>query len=78
MLATAALIAIARLLSAQREGETALLTARGATRWQLAGLTAAEVIPLSVLAALLGGAAGVWLARVLGSTLDGAVPATAA
>jgi hypothetical protein len=71
VLALAALIAIARLLSAQREGETALLTARGATRWQLTRLTAAEMVPLSVLSALLGGAAGVWLARILGSTLEG-------
>ena len=71
VLALAALLAVARLLSAQREGETALLTARGATRWQLTGLTAAEVIPLSVIAALLGGAGGAWLARVLGGTLDG-------
>ena len=71
VLALAALIAVARLLSAQREGETALLTARGATRWQLTRLTAAEVIPLSVIAALLGGAGGAWLARVLGGTLGG-------
>jgi len=71
VLATAALIAVARLLSTQREGETALLAARGATRWQLTRLTAAEVVPLSVTAALLGGAGGAWLARVLGSTLEG-------
>ena len=48
VLALAALIAVARLLATQREGETALLAARGATRWQLARLTAAEVVPLSV------------------------------
>ncbi len=71
VLTLAALIAVARLLSAQREGETALLTARGATRWQLTRLTATEVIPLSLLAALLGGAGGVWLARLLGGTLGG-------
>ena len=71
LLVLAALIAVARLLSTQRESETALLTARGATRWQLARLTAAEVIPLLVITALLGGAAGVWLARVLGSSLGG-------
>ena len=71
VLALAALIAVARLLSAQREGETALLTARGATRWQLTRLTAAEVIPVSVISALLGGAGGAWLARVLGGTLGG-------
>jgi hypothetical protein len=75
VLTTAALLAVARLLAAQREGETALLTARGATRWQLTRLTAAEVIPLSLVAALIGGVAGIWLARLLGSTLYG--PGTA-
>jgi FtsX-like permease family len=69
VLAAAALFAVARLLVTQREGETALLTARGATRWQLTRVTAAEIIPLSVTAALAGGAAGVWLAQVLGGTL---------
>jgi hypothetical protein len=71
VLTVAALLAVARLLSAQREGETALLTARGATRRQLTRLTAAEVIPLSLVAALAGGVAGIWLARLLGSTLYG-------
>jgi hypothetical protein len=75
VLALAALVAVARLLSTQREGETALLTARGATRWQLIRLTAAEVVPLALLTALLGTAGGVWLARVLGDTLDGGGPA---
>ena len=70
-LTTAALLAVARLLAARREGETALLTARGATRWQLTRLTAAEVIPLSVVTAAAGGIAGIWLARLLGSTLHG-------
>ena len=69
VLTAAALLAVARLLAAQREGETALLTARGATRWQLTRLTAAEVIPLSLVTALIGGVAGIWLARLLGSTL---------
>src|SRR5262249_31340238 len=72
VLPVAALIAVARLLSSQREGETALLAARGATRWQLARLTAAEVIPLSALTALAGGVAGIWLARLLGGSLYGA------
>jgi hypothetical protein len=71
VLALAALIAVARLLAAQREGETALLTARGATRWQLTRLTAAEVVPLSACMALLGGVAGAWLARAFGNALDG-------
>jgi hypothetical protein len=46
LLAAAALLAVARLLAGQREGESAMLTARGATRWQLVGLAAAEAIPL--------------------------------
>jgi hypothetical protein len=71
VLTVAALLAVARLLAAQREGETALLTARGATRWQLTGLTAIEVIPLSLVTALAGGLAGIWLARLLGSALYG-------
>jgi hypothetical protein len=72
-----ALLAVARLLAAQREGETALLIARGATRSQLARLTAAEVIPLSLVTALAGGVAGIWLARLLASTLYGSATATA-
>src|SRR6202050_2664287 len=70
VLTVAALLAVARLLATQREGETALLTARGATRWQLTRLTAAEVIPLSLVTAAVGGIAGIWLARLLGSTLN--------
>jgi hypothetical protein len=69
VLAAAALFAVARLLVAQREGETALLIARGATRWQLTRLTATEIIPLCCAAALAGGASGIWLAQVLGGTL---------
>jgi hypothetical protein len=71
VLTVAALLAVARLLSSQQEGETALLVARGATRWQLAKLTAVAVVPLSALTALAGGVAGIWLARVLGGTLYG-------
>jgi ABC-type antimicrobial peptide transport system permease subunit len=62
LLAAAALLAVTRLLTAQRESESAMLTARGATRWQLARLTAAEAIPLSVAAAAAGGVAGLLLA----------------
>ena len=71
VLTAAALLAVAGLLAALREGETALLTARGATRWQLTRLTAAEVIPLALVTAAVGGIAGIWLARWLGSTLYG-------
>ena len=49
LLAAAALLAVARMLTGQREGESAMLTARGATRWQLVRLTAVEAIPLCAL-----------------------------
>ncbi len=65
VLAIAALLAVARLLATQREGETALLVARGATRSQLTRLTAAEVIPLSALVSVAGAFAGIRLAGVL-------------
>jgi hypothetical protein len=76
VLAVAALLAVARLLAAQRAGETALLAARGASKGQLARLTAAEVVPLALGSALAGGVAGIWLARLLASTLyrPGGVP----
>ena len=48
LLAAAALLAVARLLAGQREGESAMLVARGATRWQLVRLTAVEAAPLCV------------------------------
>ncbi len=72
LLAAAALLLVARLLAGAREGELAMLTARGATRWQLARLTLAEAVPLSVAAAAGGGLAGVWLARLAAGA--GAVP----
>ncbi|HEX3516515.1 MAG TPA: ABC transporter permease [Trebonia sp.] len=65
VLALAALLAVARLLVAQREEETALLIARGATRAQLTRLTAAEVVPLSVVTSVAGGIAGIRLVGLL-------------
>jgi hypothetical protein len=62
VLTLAALLAVARLLASQREGETALISARGGTRWQLARLTAAEVIPLCAIAAAVGALTGIRLA----------------
>ncbi len=76
LLAAAALLVVARLLAGQREGESAMLTARGATRRQLAGLALAEALPLCVIAAGAGGAGGLWLAARL--TRTGSAPATAA
>ena len=67
VLATVALLAAARLLAAQREGETALLIARGANRSQLTSLTAAEVIPLSIIMSAAGAIGGIRLAGVLAS-----------
>ncbi len=82
LLAAAALLAVARMLTGQREGESAMLTARGATRWQLVRLTAAEAIPLCALSAAAGGVFGVLLARLLARTGGGgagdAWPAAAA
>ena len=72
LLAAAALLAVARMLTGQREGESAMLTARGATRWQLVRLTAAEAIPLCALSAAAGGVFGVLLARLLARTGGGA------
>ncbi|HLK78209.1 MAG TPA: FtsX-like permease family protein [Streptosporangiaceae bacterium] len=71
LLAAAALLAAARLLAGQREGESAMLTARGATRWQLVGMTATEAIPLCVLSSAAGGVLGVLLARVVAGGASG-------
>jgi len=68
LLAAAALLVVARLLADQRESESAMLTARGATRRQLARLALAEAIPLCVIAAGAGGAVGLWLAGRLAAT----------
>jgi FtsX-like permease family len=65
LLATAALALAARLLAGHREDETALLAARGATRWQLAGPTLAETLLFGGLAAAAGVLAGTFLAAVL-------------
>jgi len=65
VLALAALLAVARLLASQREDETALISARGGTRWQLIRLTAIEVIPLCTVAAGAGAVVGIRLAGLL-------------
>jgi hypothetical protein len=65
LLAGAALLAVARLLTGQREGESAMLVARGATRWQLIRLAIAEAIPLCLVCAAAGGLAGYGLADLL-------------
>ena len=62
LLAGAALVAAAQLLAAQREGEYAMLAARGATRLQLTRMAMAEAVPLCLLAGIGGAGAGIWLA----------------
>ena len=69
LLAAAALLAVARLLAGQREGESAMLSARGATRWQLVRLTAAEAVPLCAAAAA---SAGCWRRARPAAGRDGA------
>ncbi|MFE6225131.1 FtsX-like permease family protein [Streptomyces sp. NPDC057854] len=59
LLAAYALLLVARLLSTERSGETALLRARGGSRRRIAGLAAAEALllalPAAVAAPLLSG-----------------------
>jgi hypothetical protein len=76
LLAAAALALAARLLASHRDGESALLSARGAARWQLARPAAAEAVLLGVLAAAAGALLGGWLARRLmsGAGLSAATP----
>jgi ABC-type antimicrobial peptide transport system permease subunit len=78
LLAGAALLAVARLLTGQREGESAMLVARGATRWQLIRLAIAEAIPLCVVCAAAGGLAGAGLAGLLAGPVAAGWPAIAA
>src|SRR6185312_12173487 len=73
LLAVAALLAVARLLAGQREGESAMLVARGATRWQLVRLTAVEAAPMCVLSAAAGGLAGIGLVRLLAGSAPAAL-----
>ena len=74
LLVGAALLAVARLLVGEREGESAMLAARGASRRQQLTLAAAEAIPLCLVSSAAGGVIGVLLAGTL--TAGGtAVPA---
>jgi predicted lysophospholipase L1 biosynthesis ABC-type transport system permease subunit len=74
LLVGAALLAVARLLAGERENESAMLAARGASRWQQLTLAAAEAIPLCLVSAAAGGVVGVLLAGTL-VTGGTAVPA---
>jgi hypothetical protein len=65
LLAAAALALAARLLTGHREEENALLSSRGAARWQLARITVAETLLLAAVAAAAGALAGGALAGLL-------------
>jgi hypothetical protein len=66
--AIVALTLAARLLAGHREGEAALLAARGAARRQLAGGWLAEALTVGLVSAVTGTFGGVWLASVLADT----------
>jgi hypothetical protein len=68
LLAAAALVLPARLLASHRDEEAALLSARGARRWQLVSPGLAEAILLAGTAAVAGALAGRRLAGLLAST----------
>jgi ABC-type antimicrobial peptide transport system permease subunit len=61
LVAAAALVLAARLLASIRDEESALLRARGATRWQLARPVLAEALVLAAAASVVGVLAGVRL-----------------
>ena len=65
LLATAAAALAARLMVSQREEETALLSARGVARGQLARASLAEVTLLAVTGAVAGVVLGSYLANLL-------------
>ena len=65
LLATTAAALAARLLASQRDGETALLSARGAARGQLLLATLAEAALLALAGAVAGIVAGGYLADAL-------------
>jgi hypothetical protein len=68
LLAAAALILPARLLASHRDEESALLSARGARRWQLVSPGLAEAVLLGGTAAVVGALAGSRLAGLLVDT----------
>ena len=70
LVAGAGLVLAARLLADMREEESALLRARGATRWQVVRPVLAEAMLLGAAASLAGVLAGTRLTRVLARLAD--------
>jgi hypothetical protein len=68
LLAVAAVTLSTRLLAGQRDTESALLSARGSSRWQHARLSAAEVLPIAAVSAVAGALLGSRLADLLSRT----------
>jgi ABC-type antimicrobial peptide transport system permease subunit len=67
LVAAAALVLAARLLASLRDEESALLRARGATRWQLTRPVLAEALVIGAVASAVGVLAGVRLTGMLAS-----------
>jgi FtsX-like permease family len=65
LVAAAALVLAARLLATLRDEESALLRARGATRWQLTRPVLAEAVVIAAVAGVAGVLAGVHLTGLL-------------
>ena len=59
------LVLVAQLLAAYRGVDNALLRARGASRWQLAGFAAGEALLVVAPAAVLGAPVGTWLVQLI-------------
>ena len=70
LLAGAGLVLAARLLASMREEESALLRARGATRWQVVRPVLAEAVVLGAAAGLAGVLAGTHLTGALARPAD--------
>lgn len=70
LVAGAGLVLAARLLASGREEESALLRARGATRWQLARPVLAEAVVIGAVADLAGVLAGTRLTGVLARAIN--------
>lgn len=68
LVAGATVLLATSLLAGQRGGESALFRARGGSRWQLARLNAAEVLPAACIAAIGGALLGSRLAALLSET----------
>jgi hypothetical protein len=70
LLAGAALTLTVRTLATHRENEAALLSARGAGRWQMTRIALSEALVVTIVAAAAGALLGTWLAGLLARSGD--------